>query len=160
MAPLSRRAFVVATAGATLAALRTGRVLAQARPRVVVIGGGFGGASVARWLRRTDDGIDVTLVERNARFVTCPFSNLVVGGQRSIDSISFSYDAMQRGGVDVVQDTATAIDPVARRVTLQGGRVLSYDRLVLAPGIHGLLCVGRGLAPGHDRCMQAALLSR
>jgi sulfide dehydrogenase [flavocytochrome c] flavoprotein subunit len=135
MAALSRRAFVVATAGATLAALRPGRVLAQARPRVVVIGGGFGGASVARWLRRTDDGIDVTLVERSSRFVTCPFSNLVVGGQRSIDSISFGYDAVQRGGVNVVQDTATAIDPVARRVTLQGGRVLSYDRLVLAPGI-------------------------
>lgn len=136
MAPLSRRGFVVAaTAGAALAALRPGRVLAQARPRVVVIGGGFGGASVARWLRRTDDGIDVTLVERNARFVTCPFSNLVVGGQRGIDSISFGYDAIRRAGVDVVQDTATAIDPVARRVTLQGGRALTYDRLVLAPGI-------------------------
>lgn len=136
MASLSRRGFMVAaTAGATLAALRPGRVLAQARPRVVVIGGGFGGASVARWLRRTDDGIDVTLVERNARFITCPFSNLVVGGQRSIESISFGYDAVQRTGVDVVQDTATAIDPVARRVTLQGGRVLNYDRLVLAPGI-------------------------
>jgi sulfide dehydrogenase [flavocytochrome c] flavoprotein subunit len=102
---------------------------------VVVIGGGFGGASVARWLRRIDDGIDVTLVERNARFVTCPFSNLVVGGQRTIESISFGYDAVQRAGVDVVQDTATAIDPVGRRVTLQGGRVLNYDRLVLAPGI-------------------------
>ncbi len=136
MTSLTRRNFVVAAAaGATLAALRPARVFAQARPRVVVIGGGFGGASVARWLRRTDDGIDVTLVERNARFVTCPFSNLVVGGQRSIESISFGYDAVRRAGVDVVQDTATAIDPVARRVTLQGGRVLTYDRLVLAPGI-------------------------
>jgi sulfide dehydrogenase [flavocytochrome c] flavoprotein subunit len=136
MPQLSRRRFVTAAAaGATLAALRPGRVLAQARPRVVVIGGGFGGASVARWLRRTDEGIDVTLVERNARFVTCPFSNLVLGGLRSIDQVSFGYDGVRRAGIEVVQDTAVSIDAAARRVTLQGGRVLVYDRLVLAPGI-------------------------
>ena len=136
MTLLSRRSFAAAAAAATtLAAFRPARLLAQVRPRVVVIGGGFGGASVARWLRRTDDGIDVTVVERNARFVTCPFSNLVLGGQRSIESISFGYDVVRRAGVEVVQDTATAIDPAARRVTLQGGRVLNYDRLVLAPGI-------------------------
>jgi NADPH-dependent 2,4-dienoyl-CoA reductase/sulfur reductase-like enzyme len=113
---------------------------------VVVVGGGFGGASVARWLRRTDPAIAVTLVERNERFVTCPFSNLVLAGVRDLDSISFRYDGVRRAGIEVVHDGAVAIDPRSRSVRLQGGASLAYDRLVLAPGIQ----LNWGAIQGYD----------
>lgn len=101
----------------------------------MIVGGGFGGASAARWLRRTDPGIAVTLVERDERFVSCPFSNLVLGGLRAIESVTFGYEGVRRAGVDVVRDSAVAIDPAARRVRLAGGRTLDYDRLILSPGV-------------------------
>jgi NADPH-dependent 2,4-dienoyl-CoA reductase/sulfur reductase-like enzyme len=111
------------------------RLSAQPQARIVVVGGGFGGATVARTLRRVDPSIGVTLVERDPMFVTCPFSNAVLGGLRGIDSISFSYDGIRAAGVDVIQAEATGIDPVARTVALSNGTLLDYDRLVLSPGI-------------------------
>jgi sulfide dehydrogenase [flavocytochrome c] flavoprotein chain len=118
---------------ATVSQTRVG--LAQAEPRVVIIGGGFGGASVARMLRRLDPGIRVTLVERNHNFVSCPLSNAVIGGLRNMASITFSYDAARAAGVEVIHDEAVAIDPPSRQVRLAAGAVLSYDRLVLSPGV-------------------------
>jgi NADPH-dependent 2,4-dienoyl-CoA reductase/sulfur reductase-like enzyme len=107
--------------------------LAQASPKVVVIGGGFGGASAARALKGA--GLDVTLVETNATYTACPFSNEVITGFRPIERQVFGYDALGREGIRLVRAAATGIDPAARRVTLSEGGTLAYDRLVLAPGI-------------------------
>jgi NADPH-dependent 2,4-dienoyl-CoA reductase/sulfur reductase-like enzyme len=108
----------------------------QTAGRVVVVGGGFGGATYARYLRRADATLDVTLVEPHRQFVTCPFSNAVLIGLRDLASVTHGYDALrQRYGVRVVHATATALDPTARQVTLDNGSTLAYDRLVLAPGI-------------------------
>lgn len=108
---------------------------AQASARVVIVGGGFGGATVAQTLRRVAPNISVTLVERDPVFVTCPFSNAVLGGLRDIDSITFGYGGLREAGVDVIQAEAVGVDPVGMNVTLSDGTVLDYDRLVLSPGI-------------------------
>ena len=111
------------------------RARAQALGRIVVVGGGFGGATCARYLLRAGPGLDVTLVEQNARSVTCPFSNTVLGGINGIDFITHGFDGLRRHGVNVVQDRVIGIDPDARTVRLGGGNALQYDRLVLSPGI-------------------------
>jgi sulfite dehydrogenase len=103
--------------------------------RVVVLGGGFGGATAAHYLRRWGGQIDVTLVERNATFVSCPISNLVVGGYRQIDQISRGYEGLRKVGVRVVQGEALAIDTSARTLRLADGTVLPWDRLVVSPGV-------------------------
>jgi len=108
----------------------------SARPKVVVVGGGYGGATAAKYVRVwSEGGVDVTLVEREPRFVSCPVSNLVIGGSRQIDDISRSYDGLTALGIGVVRDDAAAIDPVARTVRLASGASLAYDRLVLSPGV-------------------------
>ncbi len=106
-------------------------------PKVVVVGGGYGGATAAKYVRMWSDyGIQVTLVEPNASFVSCPISNLVIGGSKTMADITTPYDNLtRRHGVNVVQDSVTAIDPQARKVKLASGGELSYDRLILSPGI-------------------------
>jgi NADPH-dependent 2,4-dienoyl-CoA reductase/sulfur reductase-like enzyme len=102
----------------------------------VVVGGGFGGATCAKYVRRADSTIEVTLVEPRRQFITCPFSNAVIVGLRDMASVTFGYDVLrQRYGVRVVHASVTAIDPTARRVRLDDGGELGYDRLVLSPGI-------------------------
>ncbi len=103
--------------------------------RVVVVGGGFGGTTAARYLRMWGGNVDVTLVERNDTFVSCPISNLVVGGFRDIASVTRGYDGLKAAGVKVVKGEVTAIDGGAKKVRLAGGGELAYDRLVVAPGI-------------------------
>ncbi|MCV2863605.1 NAD(P)/FAD-dependent oxidoreductase [Defluviimonas sp. WL0075] len=132
---LTRRTVMAAGAGAA-GLLAAPAVFGQGRPHVVVIGGGAGGASVARGLALASAGaIEVTLVEANPRYTTCFFSNLYLGGLRPIESLQFSYDGLTAAGVTVIHDLATGIDRGARTVALAGGAVLGYDRLVLAPGI-------------------------
>jgi sulfide dehydrogenase [flavocytochrome c] flavoprotein subunit len=102
----------------------------------VVVGGGFGGATCAKYIRRADPAIEVTLVEPRRQFITCPFSNAVIAGLRDMTSVTHGYDGLrQRHGVHVVHASATAIDPTAHRLTLDDGSVLAYDRMVLSPGI-------------------------
>lgn len=103
--------------------------------RVVVVGGGFGGATAARYLRLWGGNVDVTLVERNASFVSCPISNLVVGGHKQMADITRGYDGLKAAGVKLVQGEVVAIDAAAKKVKLAGGTELPYDRLVLSPGI-------------------------
>ena len=104
--------------------------------RVVVIGGGFAGATVAKYLRLWGGGIRVTLVERNTDFVSCPMSNRVLVGRASIAGLTFGYgELVRKHGVRVVNDTATDIDPERRSVTLTSGKTLGYEHLVVAPGI-------------------------
>jgi sulfite dehydrogenase len=102
---------------------------------VVVIGGGFGGATAARYLKMWGGNVDVTLVERNTSFVSCPISNLVIGGHRQIADVTRGYDGLKAMGVKMVQGEVVAIDATARKVRLAGGGELAYDRLVLSPGI-------------------------
>jgi sulfide dehydrogenase [flavocytochrome c] flavoprotein subunit len=108
---------------------------AQSAARIVVIGGGFGGASCARALRRIDAKLQVTLIEPNRIFTACPFSNEVIAGLREIEAQQFSYDRIAAEGVTVIAQEATTVDPQKRVVGLADGQSLGYDRLVLAPGI-------------------------
>ena len=108
---------------------------AQSSARVAVIGGGFGGAAGARALKRLDAKLDVTLVEPNRRFTSCPFSNEVIAGLREIEAQQFGYEKIAGEGVRVIAQAATKVDASARSVTLTDGTTLGYDRLVLSPGI-------------------------
>jgi sulfide dehydrogenase [flavocytochrome c] flavoprotein subunit len=108
---------------------------AQSAARVVVIGGGFGGASCARALKRIDSKLQVTLIEPNRTFTACPFSNEVIAGLRNIEAQQFTYDRIAAEGITVVAQAATGIDPQKRIVGLADGSSLAYDRLVLSPGI-------------------------
>ncbi|WP_291297221.1 NAD(P)/FAD-dependent oxidoreductase [Elioraea sp.] len=108
---------------------------AQAPLRLLVIGGGFGGASAARFARDSYPDVQVTLIEPRTRFVTCPYGNLVLAGTKQLDAITFGYDAVRARGVTVIHDLASGIDPVAKSVRLAGGQALGYDRLILSPGI-------------------------
>lgn len=104
--------------------------------RVVVVGGGFGGATCAKYLKRLAPKLQVTLVERDTRYLTCPLSNAVVAGFKSLGSLRQHYDALRRDHhVTIVHDTALRLDAAARVVTLKSGNTLRYDRLVAAPGI-------------------------
>ena len=139
MPRLTRRKFTALT-GATLAGacvpLFVPRALGQAKPKLVVIGGGPGGGTVARYVNKDAAGaIDVTLIEPQAKFTTCFFSNLYVGGFRDLASITHDYAKVARGGVRVVNDRASAIDRERKTVRLAGGTTVPYDRLVVAPGI-------------------------
>jgi sulfide dehydrogenase [flavocytochrome c] flavoprotein chain len=106
-------------------------------PKVVVVGGGYGGATAAKYLRMWSDyGVDVTLVEPQASFVSCPISNLVLGGSKSMADITSRYDGLvKRHGVRMVRDTVEQIDPQRRTLKLASGAELAYDRLILSPGI-------------------------
>jgi sulfide dehydrogenase [flavocytochrome c] flavoprotein subunit len=106
-------------------------------PHVVVIGGGYGGATAAKYTRLFSEGkVRVTLIEPNAQFISCPISNLVIGGIKQMADITVPYDNLEkRHGVKIVRDRATSIDPAKRVVKLAGGSEISYDRLIVSPGI-------------------------
>lgn len=114
--------------------------------RVVVVGGGFGGSTVARYLRLWHPAIDVTLVERNEQFISCPLSNLVVGGYRQLADLTRSYAGLAAQGVKVVRGEVVAIDPQGRTVRLADGRSLPYERLVVSPGVDFMTEQVAGLA--------------
>jgi NADPH-dependent 2,4-dienoyl-CoA reductase/sulfur reductase-like enzyme len=141
-------------AAATSASLGPASTVAQgAAARVLVVGGGFGGASCARALRTADPRIAVTLVEASGTFTACPLSNSVIGGLRELSAQQFGYERVAADGITVVRGTATAVDPAARTVTLTDGARLAYDRLVLAPGID----IRWGALPGYDEAAAARM---
>ncbi len=114
--------------------------------RVVVIGGGFGGSTAAHYLKMWGGNIDVTLVERNANFVSCPISNLVLGGYKQIADVTKGYGGLKAMGIKVVQGEVTAIDAAGKRVRLADGTQLPYDRLVVSPGVDFMNDAVAGLA--------------
>jgi len=139
MTKLTRRDFLRLTgagAAVTAAGVFVPKAVAQSRSaHVVVIGGGFGGATCAKYLKLWDPGLKVTLIEPDKQFLTCPFSNYVLAGFRTMPAITQNYNGLRKRGVQVIHDRATGIDPAARKVSLKHGKPLSYDRLVVSPGV-------------------------
>lgn len=129
----------------------------RAKAHVVVVGGGFGGATTAKYLRMWSQGeVEVTLIERNTHFVSCPISNLVLGGYRELADISVGYDNLStKWGVRVIVDEATSIDTVKRTVGTARHGVLSYDRLVLSPGVDFIPNAVPGLEGNHEQIPHA-----
>ena len=151
---LNRRLFL-GTGAALAATLSAPAVFAQSKPRVVVIGGGAGGATAARYIAKDSDGaIDVTLVEPSRTYFTCFFSNLYLGGFKDLSDIGHTYGKLASDyGINVVHDWAVDVDRDARTVTLAGGATLSYDKLILSPGIDFV----DGAVPGWDVTAQNAM---
>ena len=136
---MQRRNFLHTGAALGLGSAITGcaSVASGNGPKVVVVGGGYGGATAAKYLRKWSDGkVQVTLVEPNAKFISCPISNLVIGGSKTMADITTPYDNLvKRHGVQLVHDTVTAIDATKQVVRLGNGSELPYDRLIVSPGI-------------------------
>lgn len=137
MTHITRRQFLKLAGGATAAGMIGAPFIAGAAggKRVVVVGGGAGGATAARYLRMSDPSISVTLIEANPNYHTCFMSNEVLSGERKLDSIKFNYEGLKKRGVNVVQDTVTAIDATARKVMTASGKTFDYDRAIVSPGI-------------------------
>ena len=156
MTTINRRNFVKLLAAAPLASVLTVPTAARgaaAAKRVVVVGGGFGGATAARYVNRMDPKIKVTLIEANKTYVSCPLSNEVISGHRTIDTLHASYDALAKRGIEVVHDLVTAIDPAKKSVATKGGKTLSYDALVLAPGVE----LNYGAVEGYSEAVAAEI---
>jgi sulfide dehydrogenase [flavocytochrome c] flavoprotein chain len=132
----------------------TGDVEPKPGRRVVVIGGGWGGATAAKYVRLGDPSIDVLLLEPNRQFVSCPFSNLVLSNLRTIDALTFNYDGLRKHGVRIRHETATAIEPDTRRVRIGEGYV-EYDRLIVSPGVDFQFEQIEGLAAAQDSVLHA-----
>ena len=122
--------------------------------RVIVIGGGWGGLSAAKYLRLADPSIEVVLLEPNKEFVSCPFSNLVLSGVRTIESLTFNYDGLRAHGVRVLHEAATMIEPDRKRVQVARDS-LPYDRLIVSPGVEFQWDQVEGLAAAQDRVLHA-----
>lgn len=145
---LNRRGFLASTCGAVLAAPM---LSAQGRPRVVIVGGGAGGVTAARYIARDGAGaLDVTLIEPSRTYHTCFFSNLYLGGFRDFESLGHTYGTVASEGINVIHDWAVGVDRDAKTVTLAGGGVLPWDRLILSPGIDFV----DGSVPGWDLSQQ------
>ncbi|MCQ9379564.1 NAD(P)/FAD-dependent oxidoreductase [Methyloversatilis sp. XJ19-49] len=134
----ARRGFIKGTLGLSAMAALYGCAGAGkgAKGHVVVVGGGYGGATAAKYISMwSEGGIRVTLVERNAAFVSCPISNLVIAGEKQLSDITIGYEGLAKYGITVVQDEVTAVDAEKRMIRLARGGDLAYDRLVLSPGV-------------------------
>jgi sulfide dehydrogenase [flavocytochrome c] flavoprotein chain len=162
MSTMTRRRFLRTSAGglglgalaAGCAAPMTGDIAPRSGRRVVVIGGGWGGASAAKYLRLSDPSIEVLLLEPSNRFVSCPFSNLVLSGVRTMESLTRDYQGLRRHGVKLMHREATAIEPDTKRVRIGEG-YLQYDRLIVAPGIEFQWEQVEGLAQAKDTVLHA-----
>ena len=156
MKTLTRREFLKAS-GMSVALLGTGGVssfAAEAKRRVVVIGGGWGGATAAKYIRLGDSSIEVTLLEPNKEFISCPFSNLVLSGVESLKNLTVPYDGLRKRGVRIRHEAASAIEPDKKRVRV-GKDFLEYDRLVVSPGIDFQWDQVEGLAQAKDSVLHA-----
>jgi len=134
---MQRREFLKAGAAGLAATLGGCAAMPGTAPkaRVAVVGGGYGGATAARYIRMLDPTIDVVMIEPNEAFVSCPLSNMVLGGFKSMADITTPYTGLARNGVRVVRDTATAIDMEKKQVRLARGDAVPFDRVIVSPGI-------------------------
>jgi len=134
MSNITRRHFLTITA-ASMVGFPFIAPAAATKRQVVVIGGGSGGAIAAKYLRMADPTIEVTIVEQDKYYYTCFMSNEVLSGERTIESIKFGYDGLSKYGIKMVYNRALAIDPNAKKIRLQNGDSLAYDRLIVSPGV-------------------------
>ena len=149
---MKRRAFLKLAGALSVAGCATP---GPAKARVAVVGAGYGGATAAKYLRLWDPAVEVVLVDRLDGFTSCPLSNLVLGGSRLMDDIRRGYDGLRRHGVRVVRDEVTAVDPAKRALMLQRGGTLSYDRLILSPGVDFNFGEIDGYEAAQDRFLHA-----
>jgi NADPH-dependent 2,4-dienoyl-CoA reductase/sulfur reductase-like enzyme len=126
----------------------------KAGKRVVVVGGGWGGSTAAKYVRLTDPSIEVILLEPNKQFISCPFSNLVLSGVRALDSMTFDYGRLRGHGVQIIHEMATAIEPAAHRVRVGEGW-LQYDKVIVSPGVEFQSEQIEGLREAGDRVLHA-----
>jgi sulfide dehydrogenase [flavocytochrome c] flavoprotein subunit len=145
---------VLAVAGLPGCAMFRGETEVPGGRRVVVVGGGWGGATAAKYVRLADPTIEVILLEPNKKFVSCPFSNLVLSGARGIGSLTFGYGGLREYGVKVRHEAATAIEPDAKRVRIGDG-ALAYDRVIVAPGVDFQVEQVEGLGAAQDTVLHA-----
>src|SRR5918993_4454543 len=145
---MKRRDFLKLAGAASIAGCAT---TAPSKARVVVIGGGFGGSTAAKYIRLWDPSIDVVLVERDTSYTSCPISNLVLAGYSSMQEISHGYDVLRRYGVQVVHDEAVAVDAAKKTVRLARAGDIAYERLIVSPGID----FSFGELQGYEAAMQA-----
>jgi sulfide dehydrogenase [flavocytochrome c] flavoprotein subunit len=120
---------------ASVMGLGATRAGAAVNAKVVIVGGGYGGAIAARYLKMAEPGLDVVLIEKNKQYVSCPLSNTVLAGFGKLEDLTFGYDGLAKHGVTVVHDTVESIDPQARKVKISGGKTFDYDRAIVAPGV-------------------------
>ena len=141
---VSRRSFIKAggallssaSIGASMWPLKGFALGGKPKQKVVIVGGGFGGATCAKYIKKFDADIDVTLIERDKQFVTCPFSNLVLGGLRDINTITHDYEALKKvHGINMVHGEVTTIDSSKQVVKTRSGQAYEYDHAVVSPGI-------------------------
>lgn len=139
MKKLNRRDFIKLGGGSIVASTAAGlsfpNLALGANKKVVIIGGGAGGTIAAKYLRKMDDSIDVTLIETNKTYHTCFMSNEVIGGDRQIETIEHGYDGLKKHGINIVHSKATGIDVDSKTVTTASGDKYNYDRLIVSPGI-------------------------
>src|SRR5262249_20672299 len=135
MGGISRRDFGKLGAAGALTSSLAPFAIAQAAPKVVIVGGGAGGGTAAHFIKKEAPNLDVTLIEANSIYNSSFFSNLYIGGFRSLESLNHSYAGLRRLGVKVVHDFATDVDAAKKIVRTRGGRTYPFDRLVLTPGI-------------------------
>lgn len=136
-----RRDFLkLLTAGTAFGALPGIAMAGEVQGRVVIIGGGFAGATAAKYLRLWGGRrLEIVLVEKSPVFISCPLSNLVLGGSKTIDELTFAFSGLDRYGIRRMQQEVTVIDPELRKIALSNGETLVYDRLIVAPGIDFML---------------------
>jgi NADPH-dependent 2,4-dienoyl-CoA reductase/sulfur reductase-like enzyme len=132
---MKRREFLTYAGAASLAGLAGCATPVPSKARVLVIGGGFGGATAAKYVKLWSPQLDVVLIERESQFVSCPISNLVLAGYSGMAEISHGYEGLRRHGVQVIRDEAQAIDPGKKSVRLASGSDIGYERLIVSPGI-------------------------
>jgi len=137
MSQINRRTFIKAVAAASSASVLTipNAHAGKTKGKVVVVGGGYGGATAAKYLRMMDGGIDVTLIEANPTYTSCPLSNEVISGERDIKTLEVGYHGLKKHGVNVVHDEVTGIDTAKKMVHTKGGKAFAYDALILSPGV-------------------------
>jgi sulfide dehydrogenase [flavocytochrome c] flavoprotein subunit len=135
MMTFSRREFMQWAAASSAAALAGCATTGSGGARVVVIGAGFGGGTAAKYVKMWAPDIDVTVIERESGFISCPISNLVLAGNTTMNEISRDYSGLTGRGINVVRDNAVSIDAVAKTVRLAGGATVGYDRLIVSPGV-------------------------
>lgn len=148
MARISRRGLGKAALATGVSIFVSPKARAQQRYDVVVVGGGFGGATAAKYLRKFEPGLSVALIEQNRVFHTCPFSNLVIGGMRPLNSIAFNYLALsRRWGVDVIHQRAGRLNPVSRTIRLANGGEIGFEKAIISPGVD----FDYDAIPGYDK---------